>query len=83
MNPKVHIMGLIAFVLIMGFIGTIGVLMYGAYLKVVIDGPMKDVLLVMFGNLGSMTGMVVSYYFGSSRGSAAKDVTIQNMQGQK
>lgn len=80
MNPKVHVMGLLAFMLMLGFFATIGALMYAAYIKVAIDGTMKDVLLVMLGNMGTMATMVVSYYFGSSRGSAAKDVTIEKLQ---
>ena len=33
-------------------------------------------LPIIFGNLSTMTGMIISYFFGSPRGSKAKDKTI-------
>lgn len=50
-----------------GFFLVLGGLMSG-----VEDSPMRDVLLVMVGSLGQAWGGVVSYYFGSSKGSDAK-----------
>lgn len=38
-----------------------------------------EVTLVMLGALGAAFGQVVSYWVGSSSGSAAKDTAIQNM----
>lgn len=38
-----------------------------------------EVMLVMLGALGSAFGQVVSYWVGSSSGSAQKDQAIQNM----
>lgn len=70
-------MGTIAVLLIAGFFAVLGALLAATFLKLSIDGTLKDVLLVMLGSLGSMAGMVVSYYFGSSRGSAEKDATIK------
>lgn len=78
---KPNTMATLAVLLMLGFFAVLGALLYGAFIKVTIDGTLKDVLLVMLGTLGSMVGMVVSYYFGSSRGSAAKDETIQRLQG--
>lgn len=77
---KPHIKGLIAILIILGFFVVLGALLYAAFAKVILDGTLKDVLLVMLGTLGSMTVAVVSYYFGSSLGSAAKDDTIKQLQ---
>jgi hypothetical protein len=38
-----------------------------------------EVMLVMLGALGAAFGQVVSFWVGSSSGSATKDTTIQNM----
>lgn len=68
----------LAVLVVLGFFAVLGWLLYGAFLlKSTIDGTLKDVLLVMLGSLGAMTGMVISYYFGSSQGSAAKDQLLQ------
>lgn len=75
---KRPVMATLAVMIVLGFFGVLAWLLYGAFiLKSAIDGTLKDVLLVMLGSLGTMTGMVVSYYFGSSQGSAAKDQLLQ------
>lgn len=38
-----------------------------------------EVMLVMLGALGAAFGQVVSYWVGSSSGSAQKDTALQNM----
>lgn len=74
--------GFISIFIIGGFFCILGFLLYGAFmLKTTIDGTLKDVLLVMLGSLGTMSTMVVSYWFGSTNGSQAKDtLLIQNRQ---
>lgn len=57
----------LAYGVTVGFFGVLCGLMYGAP-----SGPMRDVLLVMVGSLGQAWGSVISYYYGSSRGSDAK-----------
>lgn len=76
---KPHIKGVIAILIIIGFFVVLGGLIWAAFAKITLDGTLKDVLLVMLGTLGSMTVAVVSYYFGSSLGSAAKDDTIKSL----
>jgi hypothetical protein len=45
---------------------------YASYVKV-IDGSMRDIVLVFVGWLGSKFSTVVDYHYGSSSGSARKD----------
>ena len=45
----------------------------------VIDPAMKDLVLRSMGTLDMALGLVLSYYFGSSLGSARKDETIHNI----
>lgn len=52
------------------------VLLYAMFAKIEIGGPLKDILFVMLGALGSMTTQIISYYFGSSQGSHAKDFLL-------
>ena len=72
------IMATIAVIIVLGFFAVLGVLLYAAFVKVTLDGTLKDVLLVMLGTLGTMTTMIVSFYFGSSQGSMAKDALLAN-----
>jgi glycopeptide antibiotics resistance protein len=69
-------MATIAVLLILGFFVVLGAMLYAAFIRLTLDGTLKDVLLVMLGTLGTMAGVVVNYYFGSSQGSAAKDAII-------
>lgn len=43
----------------------------------------KDIVIYILGVLSALSTQIVAYYFGSSKGSAAKDETIQAMQGMK
>lgn len=69
---------ILAGVVCVGFFGTlIGLMLYGL--------PQKgqDALLIMLGALGSAFTAIVSYYFGSSSGSRAKEAIIEQMAGKK
>lgn len=44
-----------------------------------ISDKSKDVVLYILGIISAILVQIYSYYFGSSAGSAAKDVTIKNM----
>lgn len=48
-----------------------------------IESSMKDVGLVLLGQLSMKFGTVVDYFYGSSAGSAAKDKTIEDLSGNK
>lgn len=73
---KRPVMATIAILLVLGFFAVLGVLLYAAFMKVSLDGTLKDVLLVMLGTLGTMVATVVNFYFGSSQGSMAKDALL-------
>jgi len=71
MNPLSHtgkVQGAIAFVILAGFFAAL-YLLINAKIEA---GGMRDALLTMVGSLGAMATSVVSYYFGSSSGSAEK-----------
>jgi hypothetical protein len=61
-TPKV-----LAYLLTIGFFGTLAALLY---FGLPMDG--RDVIMVMIGSLGTAWVATVNYYFGSSSGSAAK-----------
>ena len=68
---------IISLFILLGFFAVLGFLLYGAFIiKTTIDGTLKDVLLVMLGSLGTMSTMVVSYWFGTTRGSQNKDILL-------
>ena len=73
---KRPVMAAIALLLVLGFFGVLGVLFYAMFAKVTLDGALKETLLIMLGSLGTMVTMVVSFYFGSSQSSQAKDALI-------
>jgi drug/metabolite transporter (DMT)-like permease len=72
---KVTMQGFLALLITAGFIGCI------ALLVLVKSAPvteMKDTLLVLTGALAAAFGHVVTYYYGSSQGSARKDLLLAN-----
>jgi protein-S-isoprenylcysteine O-methyltransferase Ste14 len=58
--------------------GFMGVLVLVITTKTAGNSP-TEVMLVMLGALGAAFGQVVSYWVGSSSGSAQKDAAIQDM----
>lgn len=64
---------LLAFVIVIAFIVVIFVWMFFAPKS---DAAATAVLNTLVGTLGGYAGMVVTWYFGSSRASANKDATI-------
>lgn len=48
-----------------------------------VEGNRKDLVIYILGVLSAISTQVVAYYFGSSRGSAAKDDTIRALGGTK
>lgn len=64
---------ILAFVLVLAFIVVIFVWMFHAPSS---DAAATSVLNTLVGTLGGFAGMVVTFYFGSSRTSATKDQTI-------
>lgn len=70
------VQAVIAFLILGGFFATL-FLMVRANTD---PGGMRDALLVMVGSLGTMATSIVSYYFGSSSGSAAKNELLANKE---
>ena len=62
------VQGALAFVVVCGFFGCIWLV-----IERKVDGTMRDALLILIGNLAGAFMAVVSYYFGSSSGSAQKN----------
>lgn len=67
------IVSVLAIVVFAGFV-------YMLFAKVVPEG-MKEALLLLGGSAATGYGMVLSYWLGSSSGSAAKDVTLRQVVG--
>lgn len=58
---------ILAVLILIGFFGAIAFMLVSP-----LPQPGHDALLIMIGALAAAFGMVISYYFGSSSGSAAK-----------
>ena len=56
--------------------GFFGILIYMLVYGLAKDTTGIDAFLLLLGSLGTVVTQVFAYYFGSSSGSAAKDVTI-------
>lgn len=69
-------MATIAVLMVVGFFTILGALIYAAFVKISLDGTLKDVLLVMLGTLGTLTTMVMNFYFGSTASSQNKDALL-------
>lgn len=63
------VQGAIAFMVLIGFF----LILYLLITSKIEPSGMRDALLIMVGNLAGMSTAIVSYYFGSSSGSARKD----------
>ena len=65
----VRVMSILAFIITLGYFGAMAALML-----MPIPQDSHEVLLVMLGTLGTAWGGIIGYFFGSSAGSAQKDI---------
>ena len=75
-EAKSYIPGLLAGAITLGFFGILSGMMWGD-----LKPENNDALLLMLGTLGAAFGAIVSFYFGSSASSKAKDATIGKLAG--
>lgn len=66
------VQGAIAAIVVLGFLALTAALMFAPDVK----QGLRDALLMMAGTLSTGFGVVLSYYFGSSSGSAQKNALI-------
>ena len=71
---------ILAYSITVGFFGILIFMLRAKAVGAGADLPYRDVLNVMVGALGTAWISVVTYYFGSSAGSKAKDVMLYNSQ---
>lgn len=64
----------LAWVIVVGFFGLIGVLMF-----VEIPPKQSEVMFMLFGTLSAGFGAVIQYFFGSSKGSADKTIRMNEI----
>ena len=64
----------LAWVIVIGFFGLIGTLMY-----VEIPPKQTEVMFMLFGTLSAGFGAVVQYFFGSSKGSSEKTMQLSSI----
>jgi membrane protein DedA with SNARE-associated domain len=69
------IMGLIGLLVLAGFFASIG-----AMVVVEIPASNKEPLMLLVGSLGTMAGLVVGYWYGSSHGSSVKTDLLSQSQ---
>lgn len=69
------VQGALAFFILLGFFAVLG-----ALIRFEGHSNMRDALLILVGSLGTLAGTVVTFYFGSSSGSQAKDQLLANKE---
>ena len=69
------VQGLIAILVLVGFFACIWMVVERK-----VDGTMRDALLILIGNLAAAFMAVVNYYFGSSSGSAQKNLLLSDKE---
>lgn len=75
-ETKDPIPGILAILAVTGFFGIL-IYMLGWGIKTDVAG--SDAFLLLLGSLGTVVTQVFAFYYGSSRGSMAKDATIKNL----
>ena len=68
-------MYILAALIVSGFFGLIGILLFHA-----IPEGSADATFMLFGTLSTCFAAIVSYFFGSSKGSADKTATMVSMK---